>query len=293
MRFDKIIVIGSGKIAGDCLQYLLSILPKNKLCAIETSDSSLSMLESICRKENLPFEAFSIGGAEMANKIENAILNTIDGYSSLIVSANNRFIFTPAIIHSVGTEIINFHYALLPHYRGVNIPTWVIFNREKKTGITWHFVNEQIDRGRIIIQKEIDILESMTAFDITRIGMKLALETFKDFIEDLLEHEIVGVDVDYPDDEPAYRSSVLPMDGILDLNMSMDDILRLLRSFDYRGADVVPKLKLEYKGEHFRVDKYKVKECECEGRMIEKTGNKLWIRNAGKEIVLMLLPNRG
>lgn len=293
MRFDKIILIGSGKIAGDCLKCLLHLVEKEKLVVMETSDSSLSMLESICRQEGLAYEAAATGrnpGGSVPDKkqTEQHILNNISGFSSLIISANNRFIFTPEIIHSTGTEIINFHYALLPHYRGMNIPTWVIFNGEKQTGITWHYVNEEIDRGNIIAQKAIDIGPSTTAFDITRRGMALALEAFEEFIGELLERHLEEKKVEYPEDEPVYRSSVLPMDGMLDLQQPIKDMVRLLHSYDYRGMEVVPKLQTEYRGKRYRIEKYREKEPGGGEKIMEMRENKLRIRAEGREILLFL-----
>ena len=59
----------------------------------------------------------------------------------LIISANNEYIFPAELVKLENVTIINFHYSLLPLYRGVNIPTWVIYNEEKYTGVTWHLCN--------------------------------------------------------------------------------------------------------------------------------------------------------
>ena len=53
--------------------------------------------------------------------------------------------------------VINIHGALLPKYRGKLPSFWVLANGEKKTGVTVHYMNEQLDDGSIIIQKEVPI----------------------------------------------------------------------------------------------------------------------------------------
>ncbi len=206
----------------------------------------------------------------------------------MIISANNRFIFTPAIINSANTEIINFHYALLPHYRGMNIPTWVIYNEETQTGITWHYVTEKIDCGKIISQKVIKIGENTTAFDITREGMRLGIEAFKEFIGKLLDTKIDGKEVQYPIDEPIYKNAILPMDGNLNIDESMDKIVRLLHSFDYRGAEIIPKLRMQYKGKNYCVERYSEKDTVYFDKNIIFNNNVLTIQEGGKEIVLIL-----
>lgn len=250
MRFDKIMIIGSGKIACDCVRYLLTIVNKEKLIVLEQAGNSLSMLKKLCESQKIV--------CMMCDKeeINICILNQIKEQSTLIVSANNRFIFTPEIINFTGTEIINFHYALLPHYRGMNIPTWVIFNREKQTGITWHYVTEKIDHGKIIKQKIIEIEDGTTALDITHKGMILGIEAFKEFIGELLEKKIEGRDVLYLEDEPIYRSTSLPLNGVLKLPQPLETIVRVLRSYDYGGIEVIPKLKVQYQDVCYLLDKY-------------------------------------
>jgi len=50
--------------------------------------------------------------------------------------------------------IINRHNALLPKNRGRLSSFWVLFNQEKETGVSIHFVEEGIDSGDIIVQKK-------------------------------------------------------------------------------------------------------------------------------------------
>lgn len=53
---------------------------------------------------------------------------------------------------------INLHAALLPDYRGAAPINHVIINGETKTGVTTFFLDENIDTGDIILQKECEIL---------------------------------------------------------------------------------------------------------------------------------------
>ncbi len=49
--------------------------------------------------------------------------------------------------------VLNRHNALLPKNRGRLTPFWVIFNGDKETGVSIHFVEEGIDSGDIVVQK--------------------------------------------------------------------------------------------------------------------------------------------
>jgi len=51
----------------------------------------------------------------------------------------------------------NLHASLLPSYRGAAPIHWAIINGETKTGVTTFFIDDKIDTGEIILQKEISI----------------------------------------------------------------------------------------------------------------------------------------
>lgn len=65
-------------------------------------------------------------------------------------------ILDPKII-KIPKYFINIHPSLLPKYRGGNPFYWVLRNKERETGITYHYINEKIDAGNIIMQKKIII----------------------------------------------------------------------------------------------------------------------------------------
>jgi len=51
----------------------------------------------------------------------------------------------------------NLHASLLPNYRGAAPINWAIINGETKTGVTTFFIDEKIDTGSMILNKEIEI----------------------------------------------------------------------------------------------------------------------------------------
>ncbi len=53
--------------------------------------------------------------------------------------------------------VINRHNALLPKNRGRLTPFWVLFRKEKETGVSIHFVTEGIDAGAIIVQAKFEV----------------------------------------------------------------------------------------------------------------------------------------
>ena len=81
----------------------------------------------------------------------------------------------------------NLHASLLPQYRGAAPINWAIINGEKTTGVTTFFIDEKIDTGEIILQKETTIDPGENAGQLhdklMELGATLILETV-DLIQD-------------------------------------------------------------------------------------------------------------
>ncbi len=75
----------------------------------------------------------------------------------------------------------NLHASLLPDYRGAAPINWVLMNGEIKTGATTFFIDDKIDTGEIILQKETLIADHDTAGSLhdrlMLLGADLVLET--------------------------------------------------------------------------------------------------------------------
>jgi methionyl-tRNA formyltransferase len=67
---------------------------------------------------------------------------------------------------------INLHASLLPKYRGAAPIHWVVINGEEQTGCTIFFLDEKVDTGNIILQKEIKIDDHDTTGDLYNRLMK-------------------------------------------------------------------------------------------------------------------------
>lgn len=89
------------------------------------------------------------------------------GDLDLVVLAGFLWLVPAYLIKAFPNRIINIHPALLPNYggkgmHGMQVHEAVIQNKEKETGITIHFVNEEYDKGEIIMQKRFAIIQGDT-----------------------------------------------------------------------------------------------------------------------------------
>lgn len=78
----------------------------------------------------------------------------------LFVSMSFNQIFKKEIINLPAMKTINCHAGKLPFYRGRNILNWALINDENYFGITVHYIDEGIDSGDIILQREYSITDS-------------------------------------------------------------------------------------------------------------------------------------
>ena len=77
----------------------------------------------------------------------------------------------------------NLHASLLPEYRGAAPIHWAIINGEEKTGVTTFFIDDKIDTGEIILQKEIEIKKEETVGTLHDKLMYLGADLVKETIE--------------------------------------------------------------------------------------------------------------
>ena len=110
-------------------------------------------------------------------------LNALESYHAdlFIVVA---FRMLPAVVWKMpplGT--FNLHASLLPQYRGAAPINHVIINGETVTGLTTFFLNEEIDKGAVILRESINIRPDETAGELhdelMSLGNKLIVETIK------------------------------------------------------------------------------------------------------------------
>jgi methionyl-tRNA formyltransferase len=108
----------------------------------------------------------------------NAALKSLDADLFVVVA----FRMLPKVVWDMpkmGT--INLHGSLLPDYRGAAPINWAVINGDNKTGVSTFFINEKIDTGELLLQREINISKNDTAGSVhdamMHIGAECLLET--------------------------------------------------------------------------------------------------------------------
>lgn len=100
----------------------------------------------------------------------------------LVVAAYGQ-ILSKALLEVPRIAPVNLHASLLPKYRGAAPIQWALLNGETVTGITTFWMNEGLDTGPILLQREVPIEEGDTAgtleAKLSEVGAELVLETLR------------------------------------------------------------------------------------------------------------------
>lgn len=139
-------------------------------------------------KSGIPAMSFNKFAFAKAGQIQS-ILN--QKKPDLIVLAGFLWKIPSFLIEDHPNNIINIHPALLPNYGGkgmygMNVHRSVIENKEKESGITIHYVNENYDEGAIIKQATCVISPEDTADDLAAKIHLLEQQHFAATIKELL-----------------------------------------------------------------------------------------------------------
>lgn len=80
----------------------------------------------------------------------------------LIALAGFMRIVKPALLKAFSGRVINIHPSLLPNFPGLAAGRQALEAGASKTGCTVHFVDEGIDTGPVIVQREVPVLNNDT-----------------------------------------------------------------------------------------------------------------------------------
>jgi methionyl-tRNA formyltransferase len=120
---------------------------------------------------------------------------------------------------------LNVHFSLLPLYRGAAPVNWAIVNGETKSGVTTMFIEEQLDAGPILLQRETEIGATETAPELmTRLapmGAELLGETL-DQLDTLTAQS-------QHDRDATFAPILKKEDGLIDWNLDAFAIERRVR----------------------------------------------------------------
>ena len=279
-NFKKVIVIGYGVVTGNVLKtiYNKKDVYQYDIAYVEHEVYPFNQAKKFAEKKSIDYYVL-----EDKEKVTAYFLDETKEDKVLIISASNNYLFPAHIISRKNVTIINFHNALLPNYPGRNAPSWVIYNKEKETGITWHYVVESVDACDIIKQKKINIVSGIRAYELAAKLMDLASVCFEECIDNVLLEQVECKKQSQENNRRLYKSYEVPGEGCFRIDDNPDDIYRLLRAVDFGKNNIFPPIKSELDGYTIKVKRYK-KTGKKED--VGSKGNKLFIPFEGEYLMI-------
>lgn len=185
MKKIVIFASGSGTNAENIIKYF-ETKEIGTVVSVFTNNPKAKVIER-AKNFQVPTEIFS-----KEELIEGKVLQKLNSLApDLIVLAGFLLKLPKSMIESYPNTIINIHPALLPKYGGkgmygMNVHKAVVENKEKETGITIHFVNENYDEGNIIFQKTVPLSATDSPESVAEKIHELEQENFPTVIEEIL-----------------------------------------------------------------------------------------------------------
>lgn len=178
---------GSGSNAENIVRYFDSH-PSIRVSVILTNNKNAKVLDRAERLK-IPAIVFTRDEFSKSDFVLRQHLNAVD----FVILAGFLWKVPQNLIEAFPNRIINIHPALLPKYGGkgmygMNVHNAVVANRESKSGITIHYVNEFYDEGKIIFQAEVDLTADDTPEDV---ASKIHTLEYK-FFPKIIEKEILA-----------------------------------------------------------------------------------------------------
>ncbi|MBI5144223.1 MAG: methionyl-tRNA formyltransferase, partial [Candidatus Omnitrophica bacterium] len=109
---------------------------------------------------------------------------------------------------------INLHGSLLPEYRGAAPTNWAIINGERTSGVTVIRMNERMDEGDIILQREVRIGEEDTNITLSEKLSELGREALSEAIGLIEKSSVTFTKQDSA--KASYAPKLKKEDGIID-----------------------------------------------------------------------------
>lgn len=248
----RIVFMGTPEIALGCLQKIID--EKHEVIGVVTQPDKpqnrgkklgMPPVKELALKYDIPvYQPLKARDEEFVNVLKE--LNP-----DVIVVVAYGQILPKSILDIPKFGCINVHVSLLPKYRGAAPINWVIINGEEKTGVTTMYMDEGLDTGDMILQKEFELDNEITAGELHDKMMVVGAETLKETL-DLIEKGCAPR-TKQNHDEFSYAPMMDKSLGNIDFNKSAKDIHNLVR-----GVNPWPSAYTTYDGKAMKVWKTKV-----------------------------------
>ncbi len=106
-----------------------------------------------------------------------------------IILAGYMKIISSDVVQRFRNRIINIHPADTALHQGLHGYEWAFENKMESTKITVHFVDEELDTGKVIAKREVDISDCGTIEEVEQKGLKVEHQFYSECLKKILTTE--------------------------------------------------------------------------------------------------------
>lgn len=170
---------------------------------------------------------------------------------------------------------LNLHDSLLPKFTGFSPVIWSLISGASHTGLTAHFMDDELDTGDILLQRAVEITPDST-------GTSLVLDTLDlvpDILDDALDRIESGTATPVPQDltQRTFFHKRSDRDALVDWSWPAADIERFIRAL----SDPYPNAYTHFRGERLRLISSHVSRCAYGG-----TPGRVFIEEDGGMVIV-------
>lgn len=184
---------------GSNMQSVVHACKSGKLSArpvVVISNNAAAGALDIARHESIPAVHISSLTHPDPVLLDQNITETLQEYQAdLIILAGYMKKTGPVLLNTYRNRIINIHPSLLPKFGGqgmygINVHAAVLAAGEKTTGATVHLVEGEYDSGKILGQKQVEVLPADTPESLAARVLEVEHSLYVDVIKDIIEGKI-------------------------------------------------------------------------------------------------------
>ncbi|WP_287187506.1 amino acid adenylation domain-containing protein [Mesorhizobium sp.] len=102
-----------------------------------------------------------------------------------IFSVANPLILPPDVFGRAQRGAYNYHDGPLPRYAGTHATSWALLARETEHGVAWHRIDDGVDTGDVVVQRQVLIDPTDTALTLNLKCYEAAIEGFRELLAGL------------------------------------------------------------------------------------------------------------
>jgi phosphoribosylglycinamide formyltransferase 1 len=161
---SRFAVLASG--SGTNLQALLDAYPGHLVVVAGDKEGAFAFERA--RRAGVAVEYVDPRDFETRKEFDRELADRVDAYEvRLVVGAGYMRVLTPVFLERF-PAVINVHPSLLPEFRGLDAIRRALEAGVEKTGVTVHFMVEEVDAGPVIRQEAVPVLPGDTEEELHR-----------------------------------------------------------------------------------------------------------------------------